>query len=193
MACHVIIPVRPANEGKSRLAGSLDPADRISLNNKLFRHVLGVAHQLVDADRITVISHSGELLDVARAVGAHAEIESGRELNAALVQAGKAARDRGATALLSVSSDLPYLDVEDLRAMLAIDSDIVIATDQLRRGTNALLMRPPLAIDYRYGIDSLTAHLDAARAAGLGTHVIERPGLARDLDTPADLAEYRRG
>src|SRR3546814_19459831 len=63
----------------------------------------------------------------------------------------------------------------------------VIATDSHRIGTNALLFRPPLTIAYCYGSDSLAAHRRAAHAAGLTSNVIDRPGLARDIDMPEDL------
>ena len=36
------------------------------------------------------------------------------------------------------------------------------------------------------------AHAPAARAAGLAAVVLDRPGLAFDVDTPADLADYRK-
>jgi 2-phospho-L-lactate guanylyltransferase len=48
-------------------------------------------------------------------------------------------------------------------------------------------MRPVDAIPFRFGPGSFDAHLAAARAAGVPTAVVERPGLAFDLDTPADL------
>lgn len=189
MSCFVIMAVRPFDEGKSRLAKILDIEQRKSLNSRMFGHVLKVANEVFPATAIVVISRSDELLDEVRSHGAHGEHETGHELNQALTQASRTAVARGATSLLSLSSDLPFLSAADLRAMLAADGDVVIATDRAGIGTNALLMRQPFAIPYRYGGESLSAHRAAAAEAGLKVNVIARMGLSHDIDNPSDLSE----
>lgn len=191
MSCFVVMAVRPVDEGKSRLSKTLSEDDRKSLNIKMFRHVFEIARKVFPAENIVVISRSEALLDEARSAGAHGEAETGHELNAALNQGSRFAVDLGATALVTLSSDLPFLEIDDIHALLAAQGDVVIATDRVRIGTNALLIRRPLAIPYRYGGESLAAHKAAAAEAGLTITVIERPGLARDIDTPDDLAELR--
>lgn len=191
MNAFLILAVRPPEEGKSRLAETLDHSERIDLNYKMFRHVLKVAMEVFKANRIVVVSRSDMVLDEARALGILALAEDGSDLNTALEQARRHAIDHGADALLSVSSDLPTLTTEDLRALIDASAPIAIGTDRLRQGTNALRMRPADAIPFRYGDGSLAAHLAEARSAGLEALVVERPGLADDIDTPADLAEFR--
>ncbi len=189
MSCFVVMAVRPVDEGKSRLAGHLNIEERKVLNIKMFRYVFDVARDVVPTSNVVVISRSDALLDEARAAGAHGAVETGRDLNAALTEASHVAAGRGATSLLTLSSDLPFLMADDVRAMLAAAGDVVIATDRAGIGTNALLIRKPFAMPYRYGGESLAAHKAAAAEAGLAVTVIERPGLARDIDTPEDLAE----
>lgn len=189
MTCFAVMAVRPVDEGKSRLADELTAGERVSLNINMFRHVFEVVSQVFPAENIVVISRSEPLLDEARARGAHGAAETSCDLNAALTEASRIAVGRGATALLTISSDLPFLEPDDVRAMLDAKGDVVIATDRLRIGTNALLVRRPFAMPYRYGGESLAAHKMAAAEAGLTITVVERPGLARDIDTPADLAE----
>ena len=189
MNCFAVMAVRPVDEGKSRLADTLNAEQRKSLNIRMFRHVFDVIRKVIPAGNIVVISRSEALLDEARAGGAHGEPETGRELNAALTEASHVAAERGATALLTLSSDLPFLTADDIHALFAAEGDVVIATDRVRIGTNALLVRRPFAMPYRYGGESLAAHKAAAAEAGLTITVVERPGLARDIDTPADLAE----
>lgn len=191
MDCHLLLAVRPPEEGKSRLAEALDRAARIELNYNMFRHSLRVGSEVFQADRIVVVSRSPALLDEARALGAQALAEAGTDLNAALEQAARHAIGRGAESLLSLSSDLPMLTADDIQALIEAPAAIAIATDRLRLGTNGLRMRPAGAIAFHYGEGSLAAHLAAARAAGLAAAVVERPGLANDIDTPADLAELR--
>lgn len=191
MGCHLILAVRPFDQGKSRLAEVLVKKERIALNFKFLYRTFLVALQVFGPDLITVVSRSDAQLKAARIAGAHALPEGEGDLNDALLQGAQDAVRRGATAILSLSSDLPYVEADDLRAMLAASADIVIATDAAGLGTNALLMRPALAIPYRYGAGSLAAHRAEAEAARLTMSVIERPGLARDVDTPADLEALR--
>ena len=65
---------------------------------------------------------------------------------------------------------------------------VAIAPDKTGRGTNALALRPPDALRFSFGIDSFAKHRAAAGA--LPFVVVDRPGLAFDLDTPEDLARW---
>ena len=115
-----------------------------------------------------------------------------------MTQAAAAVRQRGATGVLSVSCDLPFLIPDELRALLetARQGDgLAIASDRAGTGTNALVMSPVGAIPYLYGLGSFAAHQDAARAAGLALNVVRRAGLSFDIDTPDDfeqMEEIRR-
>ena len=63
---------------------------------------------------------------------------------------------------------------------------MTIVPDRHGRGTNALLLAPPDAIDPCFGGDSRAAHVAAARAAG--ARLVELGGpLTLDIDTPDDL------
>jgi 2-phospho-L-lactate guanylyltransferase (CobY/MobA/RfbA family) len=54
-------------------------------------------------------------------------------------------------------------------------------------------MRPPGAVATRFGATNSSAvHAEAARAAGLDAVLVDLPGLAFDVDTPEDLAAWRR-
>jgi 2-phospho-L-lactate/phosphoenolpyruvate guanylyltransferase len=191
MSCHLILAVRPFDQGKTRLAEVLSRKERIALNFKFLYRTFLIGLQVFPPDRITVISRSEPQLKAARIAGARALPEQGSDLNDALMQGAQDAVGRGATSILSLSSDLPYLEAHDLRALLADPAEVIVATDQVRLGTNALLLRPAFAIPYRYGPGSLGAHRREAEAAGRRFTVIERPGLARDVDMPADLEALR--
>jgi 2-phospho-L-lactate guanylyltransferase len=71
---------------------------------------------------------------------------------------------------------------------------VIISPDRAHAGTNALMLRPPDALPFAFGIGSYKAHLHAARERGLDIRVCERPHLAFDIDTAEDLArlEVRR-
>lgn len=190
MTVRIIIAVRPVDDGKSRLAAALSPAQRTALNLRLFNHVLTVATASLPAAQCLVISRSADLLRRAANVGAQPVREEASSLNGALEQAAAVATADGASAILSLSTDLPMLDINDVRAMLdAVPrGGIAIAPDEGGSGTNALLLSPPALIPYRYGPGSFSAHSAAAHAAGITPVIVRRPGLAIDIDTPADLA-----
>ena len=65
----------------------------------------------------------------------------------------------------------------------------MIVPDRHGTGTNALVLSPPDAIAPSFGPGSLARHVAAAEQAGVPHSVEDVPGLALDVDTPADLAE----
>jgi 2-phospho-L-lactate guanylyltransferase len=109
------------------------------------------------------------------------------------VDAGRAeALAAGAAAVLILPIDLPEVSTAAIDAVLAsLDHEprrplVAIVADRHGRGTNALLLAPPDAIDTCFGGDSHAAH--ARAAADAGATLVELGGpLALDLDTPDDL------
>jgi 2-phospho-L-lactate/phosphoenolpyruvate guanylyltransferase len=199
MSIWAIIPARPLEEGKSRLAEALMPAKRQRLNQRFFRQTLDVTAAVVGRERTLVISRSEELLSIASSLSFETLLEvAPYGLNAALTQAANAVRLRGASGVLSVSCDLPFLIPDEIRALLDVAQEgdgLAIASDRPGTGTNALVMSPVGAIPYLYGLGSFAAHQEAARAAGLTLNVVRRAGLSFDIDTPDDfeqMEEIRR-
>jgi 2-phospho-L-lactate guanylyltransferase len=199
MSLWAIIPARPLEDGKSRLAEALTAAERQRLNQRFFRQTLDVTAAVIGRDRTLVISRSEPLLAIARSLSFETLLEvAPHGLNPALTQAANAVRRRGATGVLSVSCDLPFLIPDELRALLDVahqGDGLAIASDRAGTGTNALVMSPIGAIPYLYGIGSFAAHQEAARAAGLTLNVVRRAGLSFDIDTPDDfeqMEEIRR-
>jgi 2-phospho-L-lactate guanylyltransferase len=186
----VLIAVRPPEEGKSRLATVLSADQRNRLNRRLFEHVCGVSLSFLPANRIIIVTRSPDLLAEARERGMHAVAESGSSLNEALEQGAVFAASLEEGPLLTLATDLPALRGEDLAAIADAlrEADVAIAPDHNGCGTNALLMRRPAAIPFRYGANSLQAHIAECGEAGLRYVLIERPGFALDIDTPGDLS-----
>lgn len=186
MSLWAVIPVKPAAEGKSRLAPVLSPPARLQLNLHLFKHTLAKVGAVFPPARIIVVSRDEALLEIAALAGAQALREQGEGLNEALQQA--AGMLLPGHALLTVSTDLPMLSPEDLHAMLAPGAMVAIAPDRTGRGTNALFTNPAGCIPYGFGADSFARHKAAAARIGALPRIVARPGLAFDLDLPEDLA-----
>ncbi len=193
MTTIAILAARPPEQGKSRLAAELNDIDRYQLNIRMFDHVLKTICELLGAGNVLLVTRSADLVAMARTAGVGAVDERGEDLNAAFAQGRDRAVAAGAGRIVTLSCDLPYLDLRDIEALLAAPGEVVIAPDRHRTGTNALALRPPDAIDFSYGADSYRQHLDAAARQGRTVSVVDRPGLAKDVDLPAELRELLDG
>jgi 2-phospho-L-lactate guanylyltransferase len=192
MRTWAIIPVKPFERAKSRLAAALSPDERAELAEAWFQHVLAVVQAAPEVSAALVISRDPAALALAQRWGAQALHEQGDDLNAAWYQATAAAA--GADAVLLLPGDLPFIEGADLSAMIALADaprSVVIAPDQQRDGTNAQLIRPPGVIGYAYGVGSFQRHVAAARAAGLTPRIYVSERML-DIDVPDDLAVYYR-
>lgn len=194
MSLWAIIPVKPLKNAKSRLTPVLSPDQRFELAQAMFRHVLSVTTAFQQVTGVLVISRDTKALAIAREMGAKTLQEGAMSnLNPALLRATMVVKSWRADSVLVLPADLPFINTEDLRDMirLAADRSVVIATDRNRDGTNALLIRPPLAIGYDYGSGSYERHIRTARAAGLLVREVQSDRLSLDIDVPEDLREYQ--
>ncbi|HWE60825.1 MAG TPA: hypothetical protein VHB98_03865 [Chloroflexota bacterium] len=120
-------------------------------------------------------------------------------LNAALYQAAASAAGQGADAILVLPADLPCLTpaaVAELIASVPATPGVALAPDRRHSGTNALLVRPPLMMPFRFGTQSFERHRETAARHGIPVAVCDHPAFALDLDTPDDvraLAGQRHG
>jgi 2-phospho-L-lactate guanylyltransferase len=111
-----------------------------------------------------------------------------RGYSAAANQAAAVAGESGVAGLLVVPGDVPLVQPADLQMLVeAVHSAPVgLVPSQRRDGTNAVLVKPPGVLRFRFGRGSFVAHLRQASALG-EYRVVELANLALDLDTPDDL------
>jgi 2-phospho-L-lactate guanylyltransferase len=191
MTTRIIVPHRGLQAAKTRLAPVLDEGERVALAAKLLALVLSVAHEAC-AD-VVVITPSAALQPIVSAADARLVVQRGLGLNQGLDQARVEALADGIQTLAVLHGDLPNLTAADVEALIAAvppGAGVAIAPDRAGMGTNGLALCPPDAIGFAFGPGSFEAYRLAAEAAGLPFATVERPGLAFDLDTPADLARW---
>lgn len=186
MTVHALVAVKGFERGKYRLAGVLTEAERRLLIQTMLDDVLDALRATPGIASINVLSSDVTVLpnDVERIV------DPGAGLNAAIAHAARVLSNDGAHSMLYLPADLPLVTVDDINALLAAakDHDAVIAPDARHSGTNALLLTPPQLIEPQFGEQSFTAHVQAIRCSGSkALQIVERPGLAHDIDMPADL------
>jgi len=197
MTIWAIVPVKPLRRGKSRLAGILNEDERAALNQQLLERTLQTLASLDGLIQPMVVSRDPQALSIARGYGAITVQEDGHpHLNTALVRATFISQASASQGVLVLPADLPLLEREDILEMLrrALNHTlvVVIAPDRHRKGTNALLTIPAGAIEYDYGEGSFERHCNRAKQMGAQLEIVERPGLALDLDLPEDLAYLQR-
>lgn len=187
-----IVPVGTLEGAKSRLGETLDAEERRDLVTGLLRRTIDATVGTPSIAETIVITPDDEVRGIALARGARPIRQHGHGLNRSLREAREDAVAGGADAVLVLPVDLPLISPEALSALLRpLDGHdgrlVVIVPDRHGRGTNALLVAPPDAIDFCFGGDSRAAHAESARENGAQlVEVLDGP-LSLDLDTPDDL------
>lgn len=189
-----LIPAKPLIAAKSRLAGALSDEERAAASLRMLCHVVSEALRAPEIDAVGVISSDQQVLNAIVELGAESLVEHGAGLNHALYLGRRwAIEQQRADALLVVLSDLPLVRAEDLSAVaaLAAQANVAIAPSK-DGGTNALLLRPPDAIPFRFGTESADQHRREAGTRGLQVAQLDRETLAFDVDTLPDYEAWRK-
>lgn len=186
-----IIPVGTLDGAKSRLGAVLDAEERHDLAASLARRTIAAAVATPTIADVFVITPDDEVRALALALGARPLRQRTSGLNEGLREARAEAIAGGAAAILVLPTDLPRIAPDAIAAVIAVLDRVqrplvVMVSDRHGRGTNALLLAPPDAIDFSFGGDSRSAHATAGVEAG--ALLVELGGPLRlDLDTPDDL------
>ena len=191
MTVFAIVPVKDLDETKSRLSSSLSIEERAELTLRMLEHVLVTLREVGGVERVGVVSPSPRVLFLAEDAGASALPQESRGLNNGLEEGRDWAVSEGASSLLVLPADLPYLSTFAVQMLLKLlkedERALVISPDEAREGTNALLIQPPGVLPFAFGPGSYEAHLRAARERRLAVRSYEHSGVAFDVDTLEDL------
>lgn len=184
-----IVPLKYFADAKSRLAEVLSPAERQLLVRYMARDVLRALQATAGLAGILLVSREAEVAGLAREFGAKLFVEpEGVDLSRAVILASAhLIETETATGTLIVHADIPLASPAAFSALLAAHDRLTLVPDEQRQGTNCIAATPPNPIEYRYDGRSFEPHLAAAQTAKIPTVVCELPGLALDIDTPADL------
>lgn len=190
MTCWAIIPARAPGEGKSRLAGALDEAERKTLVSAMLVHVAETVGSARNIARMCILGPSRHGLPDTISLLA----DAGGGLNKALQSALSEVAKEGISRVVVIAADLPQLAVQDVQLLSVVpERTIGIAPDRHETGTNALSLPLPEASGFRFafGPDSFALHNVEAERLGLKVEIIHSQGLAHDIDEPSDLPDAR--
>lgn len=186
-----VIPVGTLTGAKSRLGAVLDAEERLELTLRLARRTIAAAVASRRIGEVLVVTPDDGVRSLAQELGARPILQRDGGLNRGVDIGRDEAKAAGAAAVLILPIDLPEISTDAIDDVVAVLDRplrplVAIVPDRHGRGTNALLLAPPDAIDTCFGGDSRAAHVGAARAAG--AELVELDGvLSLDLDTPDDL------
>lgn len=178
----VVIPVKPAEVGKSRLAASAQVTRSIALDTVAAAVATPGVH-------VIVVTADSEVADAATALGAEVVTEAQRSGLAAAIALGlaRAGETRGTSGRAVLLGDLPALRPADLAAALRVASGHRRAFVPDAEGTGSTLVTATAGspLVHHFGASSAERH----RAAGLAELALpaESP-LRRDVDLAEHLA-----
>ena len=182
----VVIPTKPFNKAKSRLAAVLGPEERQALSKKLFLHVLHTS-RIPRVKGQLVITRDKHIKNLAEKEGAATLLEEEEGLNNALKQATKWLIKKGAPYILILPTDLPFLKPGNVAKILdlAEEERTMVISSSHRGGTNALLVKPPGIIEeYAYGKKSFQTVLYYQNIIPVGIHKIILIKLTTSITVP---------
>jgi 2-phospho-L-lactate guanylyltransferase len=185
-----LVVARSFATGKSRIGGDA----REGIARAMFERVVGVVSGAPSVGGVVVATDGVDVAAVAGRYGADVLFDQGKGTLAQIVDRGiEQIAERGARAAIVVMADLPMIEVREIERICValVGAELVIAPDRELMGTNAIGIRLPAPIGTRFGNrDSFQRFLTAS--GKLSIAVVHEPGLAFDLDHPADLEEARR-
>lgn len=188
MSVWAVIPVKPPEGAKTRLAGKLDAEQRGRLARAMLEHVVAAVRGADHVDKVCLLGPSrmglGEELSLLA--------DPGTGLNPALQAALAGIAGQDVSRLIIIHADLPRLTTHEVQLLAAAPpGEVAIAPDRHGTGTNALSLPLPEAqgFTFAFGPDSFALHNQEAGRLGIAVETIHSQGLARDVDEPSDLAD----
>ena len=187
---YALVPVKDLAQAKVRLSHLLSPEQRHVLAAAMLDDVVDALRRASTLDRIAFVTADTAALALAAQSGFEVIDEGvGRGETGAVELGVKVCLERGASSLAVIPGDIPLLTAEDVDGFMrhGEHAEVVLVPSWDSRGTNAVLMRPPDALQLRFGSWSFFPHVKQAKRKGFLYRVVRLPRVALDIDTPADL------
>lgn len=184
-----IVPMKPLQRAKTRLADALTPSERAAVSLGMLCRVVAAA-QASSLSGVWVIGGDTVVRQAVERAGATWRKDCGGNLNESLEIAIRQAFKCG-NAALYLPSDLPFVTACDVNALLSASHDgaaLAFAPAKRDGGTNAMLIPRGSPFRPALGERSFCRHKAQAQRLSIPFAVCESEGFGIDLDTPADLA-----
>lgn len=188
----ILVPVKNLSAAKQRLAAILDQPSRTQLAQAMLHDVLAALHGWKNRPAVAVVSSDPFALQLATEYGFEVipDPDNPGETGA-IEMATRICVERGADSTLVIPADIPLIQSWEIEEILkhAPEEGSVLVPAADGRGTNAAFRRPANLFPLRFGNDSFKPHRAAAEATEKPCVVLNLPGIAVDVDNPADLQQ----
>ncbi len=190
-----IIPVKDTRYSKQRTAAKLGAAERQQLALTMLEDVLAAVQPTGRRAQMVLVTVDPAAIALAEKYGA-TTTDTGADdgHTGSVTAAAKAMARAGAAGFLTLPGDIPLVATSEVEQLLDAhqvrEPAFTIAPSHDKLGSNAVACSPVGAVALRFGDDSFGPHLSAARANGIEPTVLELPGIAQDIDTPADIERF---
>jgi 2-phospho-L-lactate/phosphoenolpyruvate guanylyltransferase len=185
----ILVPVKNLSQAKKRLSSILTPAERHALAGVMLLDVLTALAVCSSDSEVAVVTGDVDATRLANEFSFQI-IEDLDNLgeSEAIAMATAVCEKRGEAETLVLPADIPLVTPAEIEQVFAVapPKGAVIVPSREERGSNAVLRRPAL-FPLKFGNDSFQPHLRAAQSTGHPCVVLRLPGIALDVDGPADL------
>ena len=188
----ILIPVKNLVSAKQRLASILDQGTRTELAQAMLQDVLEAIVAWKERSEVSLVTSDPFAAELGRTLNFQIIPDQANAGETAAIEwATQVCISRGVKSTLVIPGDIPLIESSELHRIFdaAPDEGSVLVPAADGRGTNAILRRPAGLFPLRFGNDSFKPHLASARATQKPCIVISLPGIALDVDTPADLKQ----
>lgn len=188
----ILVPIKDTATAKQRLARVLDQAARTELARAMLHDVLTTLHNWENRPAVGIVT--GDSYATQLAAEYEFEVIPDRDNpgeTGAIEMATRVCVERGVNETLVIPADIPLIQVRELEEILRqapLEGSVLVPAGD-GRGTNAALRRPADLFPLKFGNDSFKPHHAAALATGKPCVVLKLPGIAVDVDNPADLLQ----
>jgi 2-phospho-L-lactate/phosphoenolpyruvate guanylyltransferase len=191
-----VVPVKEGDRAKERLAPLLPPAIRQALVLAMLEDVLSAVVAARGLAGIVVVTVDSAACRLVHRYGARILEDGARDGHTgAVAAAARRLAAEGCGGMLALPGDIPLVTTDEIEQIIAAHHPapaFTIVPSHDEGGSNAILVSPPDAVPLRFGEDSFFPHLRAAAAHGVAPTVLRLPGIALDIDHPADLDRFLR-
>jgi 2-phospho-L-lactate guanylyltransferase len=191
-----VVPVKERDRAKERLAPLLPSELRQALALAMLEDVLAALAAATELAGLIVVTVDPSARRVALGYGARIVETGARDGHTgAVTTAARLLAAEGCGGMLTLPGDVPLVTPDEIGRVVAAHCpapSFTIVPSHDEGGSNAILLSPPDAVPLRFGVDSFFPHLRAAEVLGIRPTVLRLPGIALDIDNPADLAAFAR-
>ncbi|NRB41463.1 MAG: 5-amino-6-(D-ribitylamino)uracil--L-tyrosine 4-hydroxyphenyl transferase CofH [Pseudomonadales bacterium] len=186
-----VLPVKAFDLAKQRLAAVINDQQRRQLAQAMFEDVVAGLKNTPEISTIIVVSADAQVLSLAHDLGLQTLVESETcvDLNGAVTEALAYVAAQGQSHAMVLHADLPLAKGTELSLLCQAYSpgSLAMVSDNQADGTNVLICPLPLSFDLAYGVNSFSAHQDAAKKSQIISEVFHYKSLALDIDRCEDL------